>query len=337
MPNGLPKSLPQSMTAIAIREPGGPDVLVPQQMPMPSPGEGEILVKVAAAGVNRPDVMQRLGQYPPPKGTTEIPGLEIAGEVVQLGPGVTRWNAGDTVMALVVGGGYAEYCLAFASHALPVPESLSTVEAAAIPETFFTVWHNVFERGKLGAGETLLVHGGSSGIGTTAIQLGKAFGARVIVTAGTTEKCDACRKLGADLAINYNTEDFVALSKQATLGRGVELILDMVGGDYVGRNYEAAAVEGRIVQIAFQTSSRVTLDLMRLMLKRLTHTGSTLRARAVAEKAAIAAALDKNVLPLFASGRVKPPIDSTFPLHQASAAHARMESGKHIGKIVLTL
>ena len=337
MPNGLPKSLPRSMTAIAIREPGGPDVLVPQQLLVPSPGEGEILVKVAAAGVNRPDVMQRLGKYPPPQGATEIPGLEIAGEVVQLGPGVSRWNTGDTVMALVVGGGYAEYCLAFASHALPVPESLSMIEAAAFPETFFTVWHNVFERGKLGAGETLLVHGGSSGIGTTAIQLGKAFGARVIVTAGTAEKCDACRKLGADLAINYNTEDFVALSKQATLGRGVELILDMVGGDYVGRNYEAAGVEGRIVQIAFQTSSRVTLDLMRLMLKRLTHTGSTLRARAVADKAAIAAAFDKNVLPLLASGRVKPPIDSTFPLHQASAAHARMESGKHIGKIVLTL
>jgi NADPH2:quinone reductase len=211
------------------------------------------------------------------------------------------------------------------------------IEAAAIPETFFTVWHNVFERGKLAAGETLLVHGGSSGIGTTAIQLGKAFGAQVIVTAGTPEKCDACRKLGADLAINYNTEDFVALSKQATQGRGVELILDMVGGEYVGRNYEAAAVEGRIVQIAFLASSRVTVDLMRLMLKRLTHTGSTLRARAVADKAAIAQAVEKNVLPLLASGRVKPLIDSTFPLAQASAAHTRMESGKHIGKIVLTL
>jgi len=337
MPNGLPEPLPKSMTAIAIREPGGPEVLVPQQRPLPAPGEGEILVKVAAAGVNRPDVMQRLGKYPPPKGATELPGLEIGGEVALVGPGVTRWNKGDQVMALVVGGGYAEYCLAFASHALPVPASLSIVEAAAIPETFFTVWHNVFERGKLSAGETLLVHGGSSGIGTTAIQLGKAFGARVIVTAGSTEKCDACRKLGADLAINYNTEDFVALSKQATQGCGVELILDMVGGEYVGRNYEAAAVEGRIVQIAFQTSSRVTLDLMRLMLKRLTHTGSTLRARAIADKAAIAAAVEKNVLPLLASGRVKPPIDSTFPLVQASAAHARMESGKHIGKIVLTL
>ncbi len=326
------------MTSIAIREPGGPDMLVPQKQPVPSPGDGEILVKVAAAGVNRPDVMQRQGHYPPPKGATEIPGLEIAGEVVQVGPSVTRWSRGDKVMALVVGGGYAEYCLACASHALPVPTtSLSMVEAAATPETFFTVWHNVFERGKLAAGETLLVHGGSSGIGTTAIQLGKAFGARVIITAGTPEKCDACRRLGADLAINYNTEDFVALSKQATQGRGVELILDMVGGDYVGRNYEAAAVEGRIVQIAFLASSRATVDLMRLMLKRLTHTGSTLRARAIADKAAIAQAVEKNVLPLLASGRVKPPVDSTFPLVQASAAHARMESGKHIGKIVLTL
>ena len=334
MPNG---GLPKSMTSIAIREPGGPEMLVPQAQPMPSPSEGEILVKVAAAGVNRPDVMQRQGRYPPPKGATEIPGLEIAGEIVQVGRGVTRWSKGDKVMALVVGGGYAEYCLAFASHALPVPTTLSMIEAAATPETFFTVWHNVFERGKLAAGESLLVHGGSSGIGTTAIQLGKAFGAQVIVTAGTSEKCDACRRLGADLAINYNTEDFVALSKQATLGRGVELILDMVGGDYVGRNYEAAAVEGRIVQIAFQASSRVNVDLMRLMLKRLTHTGSTLRARAVADKAAIAQAVEKNVLPLLASGRVKPPIDSTFPLAQASAAHARMESGKHIGKIVLTL
>ncbi|MFY9898187.1 MAG: NAD(P)H-quinone oxidoreductase [Xanthobacteraceae bacterium] len=334
MPNG---GLPKSMTSIAIREPGGPDMLVPQPQPVPSPHEGKILVKVAAAGVNRPDVMQRQGHYPPPKGATEIPGLEIAGEVVQVGPGVTRWNKGDKVMALVVGGGYAEYCLAYASHALPVPTSLSMIEAAAIPETFFTVWHNVFERGKLTSGETLLVHGGSSGIGTTAIQLGKAFGAQVIVTAGTPEKCDACRKLGADLAINYNTEDFVALSKQATQGRGVELILDMVGGEYVGRNYEAAAVEGRIVQIAFLASSRLTVDLMRLMLKRLTHTGSTLRARAVADKAAIAQAVEKNVLSFLASGRVKPLIDSTFPLAQASAAHARMESGKHIGKIVLTL
>jgi NADPH:quinone reductase len=329
--------LPKSMTCIGIREPGGPDVFVASPQPLPSPGEGEILVKVIAAGVNRPDVMQRQGHYPPPKGATEIPGLEIAGEVVELGRGTKRWKQGDKVMALVVGGGYAEYCLAFETHALPVPAHLSMVEAAAIPETFFTVWHNVFERGKLAAGETLLVHGGSSGIGTTAIQLAKAFGARVITTAGTPEKCEACRKLGADLAIDYKTEDFVALTKQATQGRGADLILDMVGGDYVGRNYEAAAVEGRIVQIAFLASSRVTVDLMRLMLKRLTHTGSTLRARAVADKAAIARAVENNVLPLIASGRVKPLIDSTFPLAQANAAHARMESGQHIGKIVLTL
>lgn len=325
------------MACIAIREPGGPDVLVASEQPLPSPGEGEILVKVIAAGVNRPDVMQRQGHYPPPKGATEIPGLEIAGEVVELGRGTKRWKHGDKVMALVVGGGYAEYCLAFETHALPVPANLSMVEAAAIPETFFTVWHNVFERGKLATGETLLVHGGSSGIGTTAIQLAKALGARVITTAGTPEKCEACRKLGADLAIDYKTEDFVALTKQATQGRGADLILDMVGGDYVGRNYEAAALEGRIVQIAFLASSRVTLDLMRLMLKRLTHTGSTLRARAVADKAAIARAVETNVLPLIASGRVKPLIDSTFPLAQASAAHERMESGQHIGKIVLTL
>ena len=333
----LKSHLPKSMTCIAIREPGGPDVLVASEQPLPSPGEGEILVKVIAAGVNRPDVMQRQGHYPPPKGATEIPGLEIAGEVVELGRGTKRWKHGDKVMALVVGGGYAEYCLAFETHALPVPANLSMVEAAAIPETFFTVWHNVFERGKLATGETLLVHGGSSGIGTTAIQLAKALGARVITTAGTPEKCEACRKLGADLAIDYKTEDFVALTKQATQGRGADLILDMVGGDYVGRNYEAAAVEGRIVQIAFLASSRVTLDLMRLMLKRLTHTGSTLRARAVADKAAIARAVENYVLPLLVSGRVKPLIDSTFPLAQASAAHARMESGQHIGKIVLTL
>ena len=292
-------------------------------------------MRVAAAGVNRPDCDAAPRSLSAAERYDRNSRLEIAGEVAQVGPGVTRWDKGDKVMALVVGGGYAEYCLAFASHALPVPASLSMIEAAAIPETFFTVWHNVFERGKLAAGETLLVHGGSSGIGTTAIQLGKAFGARVIVTVGTLE--DACRRLGADLAINYNTENIVALCKQATQGSGVELIVDMVGGDYVGRNYEAAAVEGRIVQIAFLGSSRLTVDLMRLMLKRLTHTGSTLRARAVADKASIAQAAEKNVLPLLASGRVKPLIDSTFPLAQASAAHARMEGGKNIGKIVLTL
>jgi NADPH2:quinone reductase len=330
-------ALPDRMTAIAIRAPGGPEVLVPEERPVPAPGAGEILIRVAAAGVNRPDVMQRMGLYPPPPGATDIPGLEIAGEVVALGEGVTRWKIGDKVMALVVGGGYAQFCPAHESHALPVPAGLSMIEAAGIPETFFTVWHNAFERGRLAAGETLLVHGGSSGIGTAAIQLAKAFGARVITTAGTPEKCDACRTLGADTAINYKTEDFVAITKQTTGGHGADVVLDMVGGDYIGRNYEAAAVEGRIVQIAFQGSPRATVDFRRIMLKRLTHTGSTLRARSVADKGMIARAVEDKVLPLIAAGRVKPVIDSTFPLAQAAAAQARMETSAHIGKIVLTL
>jgi len=330
-------ALPAQMTAIAIRTPGGPEVLRAELRPVPKPGDGETLIKVAAAGVNRPDVMQRMGLYPPPPGAPDIPGLEIAGEVVACGTGVTRWKEGDRVMALVVGGGYAEFCIAHESHALPVPAGLSLTEAAAIPETFFTVWYNAFERGRLAARETLLVHGGSSGIGTTAIQLAAAFGARVITTAGTAEKCEACRKLGADVAINYKTEDFVAVTKQATGDRGADLVLDIVGGDYIDRNYEAAAVEGRIVQIAFQSSSRATVDFRRLMLKRLTHTGSTLRARSVADKGAIARAVEAKVLPLIAAGRVKPVIDSTFPLREAAAAHARMESSQHIGKIVLTL
>ena len=294
-------------------------------------------MKVAAAGVNRPDVMQRQGLYPPPKGATDIPGLEIAGEVVALSSGVRRWKLGDQVMALVVGGGYAEYCLAHESHALPLPRGLTPVEAAAIPETFFTVWHNAFERGRLQAGETLLVHGGSSGIGTAAIQLAKAFGARVITTAGSAEKCAACRRLGADVAVNYKEEDFVAATKAATDGKGAEVVLDMVGGDYIERNYEAAAVEGRVVQIAFQGSPKATVDFRRIMLKRLTHTGSTLRARSVADKGAIARGVETQVLPLIAAGRVRPLIDSTFPLAQAAAAHARMEASSHIGKIVLTV
>ena len=330
-------ALPAQMTAIAIRSPGGPEVLTAEPRPVPKPGDSEILIKVAAAGVNRPDVMQRMGLYPPPPGAPDIPGLEIAGKVVACGTGVTRWKEGDKVMALVVGGGYAEFCLAHESHALPVPAGLALTEAAAIPETFFTVWYNAFERGRLAARETLLVHGGSSGIGTTAIQLATAFGARVITTAGTAEKCQACRKLGADVAVNYKTEDFVAVTKQATGDRGADLVLDIVGGDYIDRNYEAAAVEGRIVQIAFQSSSRATVDFRRLMLKRLTHTGSTLRARSVADKGAIARAVEAKVLPLIAAGRVKPVIDSTFPLREAAAAHARMESSQHIGKIVLTL
>ena len=330
-------TIPATMTAIVIRTPGGPEVLVPEQRPVPQPGEGEVLVKVAAAGVNRPDVMQRKGLYPPPKGATDIPGLEIAGEVVALGPGVTRWKVGDRVMALVVGGGYAEYCPAHESHCLPVPHGLSMAEAAAIPETFFTVWHNVFERGRLKAGETLLVHGGSSGIGTAAIQLAHETGARVIATAGSAEKCEACRTLGADLCINYKTEDFVAATKAGTGGKGADVILDMVGGDYIERNYEAAAVEGRIVQIAFQGSPKATVDFRRIMLKRLTHTGSVLRSRPVADKGAIARGVEQHVLPLIAAAKVRPVMDSTFPMAQAAAAHARMEASVHIGKIVLTV
>jgi NADPH2:quinone reductase len=310
-------------------------MLVPEKRPVPTPGDGEILVKVAAAGVNRPDVMQRMGLYPPPRGAPDIPGLEIAGEVVALGANVKRWKLGDRVMALVVGGGYAEYCLAHESHALPVG-NLSMIEAAAIPETFFTVWHNTFERGGLKRGETLLIHGGSSGIGTSAIQLAKAFGARVITTAGSPEKCDACRKLGADVAVNYKTEDFVAATKTATGDNGAEVIVDMVGGDYIARNYEAAAVEGRIVQIAFQGSPKATVDFRRIMLKRLHHTGSTLRSRSIPDKGAIARAVETNVLPLIAAGKVKPVIFKTFPLDAASAAHALMETSAHIGKIVLT-
>jgi NADPH:quinone reductase len=330
-------ALPAEMTVIAIKAPGGPQMLVPERRALPQPGDGEVLVKVAAAGVNRPDVMQRQGHYPPPEGATDIPGLEIAGEVAALGPGSKRWKLGDKVMALVVGGGYAEYCPAHESHCLPVPGSLSLVEAAAIPETFFTVWYNAVERGRLKRGETLLVHGGSSGIGTTAIQLARELGARVITTAGSAEKLDACRRLGAAVAVNYKTEDFVAATKAATDGKGADVILDMVGGDYVGRNYEAAAVEGRVVQIAFQDSPKAPVDLRRLMFKRLTHTGSTLRARSVVDKAAIARAVEENVLPMLAADKVKPVIDGTFPLAQAAAAHARMESSAHIGKIVLVV
>jgi NADPH:quinone reductase len=329
-------ALPSQMTAIGIKAAGGPDMLVPEQRPVPTPGAGEILVKIAAAGVNRPDVMQRMGLYPPPPGAPDIPGLEIAGEIVALGSNIKRWKTGDRIMALVSGGGYSEYCVAHESHALPV-SSLSMVEAAAIPETFFTVWHNAFERGGLKSGETLLVHGGSSGIGTTAIQLAKAFGARVITTAGSPEKCDACRKLGADVAVNYKTEDFVAATKAATNDNGAEVIMDMVGGDYIARNYEAAAVEGRIVQIAFQGSPKATVDFRRIMLKRLHHTGSTLRARSIPDKGAIARAVEENVLPLIAAGKVKPVIYKTFPLKDAPSAHALMETSAHIGKIVLTL
>jgi len=330
-------TLPATMTAIAIRAPGGPEMLVAEQRPVPAPGLGEMLVKVAAAGVNRPDVMQRLGLYPPPKGATDIPGLEIAGTVMACGSGVTRWKSGDHVTALVVGGGYAQYCVAVEGHALPIPPGLSAVEAAAMPETVFTVWHNVFERGGLKAGETLLVHGGSSGIGTTAIMLAKERGARVIVTVGNDEKAQACLKLGADVAINYNTQDFVAETRKATANKGAELIVDMVAGDYIQKNYEAAAMDGRIVQIAFQRPPKATVDFRPILMKRLWHTGSGLRPRPVNEKAAIARALEENVWPMIARGKAKPVIYKTFPLREAAAAHALMETSQHIGKIVLTV
>ena len=328
--------IPTQMSVIGISRPGGPEVLQPETRPVPQPGPGEILVKVVAAGVNRPDVAQRSGHYPPPPGASDLPGLEIAGEVVAVAEGVTRHAVGAQVMSLVAGGGYAQYCIAADAQAMAVPPGFSMIEAGATPETLMTVWHNVFERGALQRGETLLVHGGSSGIGTMAIQLAKAFGARVVVTVGSAEKAEACLKLGADRAINYKTEDFVAVTKEFTGGRGVELILDMVGGDYIERNYNAAAVEGRIVQIALLDGIKATVNFAKLMTKRLHHTGSTLRPRTNAEKAAMVAAIEAKVLPLLAQGRIKPVIDSTFPLHEAVEAHRRMESSQHIGKIVLT-
>lgn len=330
-------TLPAAMNAVAIRSPGGPEVLVPETRPVPAPGPGEVLVRIVAAGVNRPDVIQRLGLYPPPPGASDLPGLEFSGEVVALGEGAARYRIGDKVCALVAGGGYAEYCVAHESNVLPVPAALSMIEAAAVPETFFTVWTNVFERGGLKPGETFLVHGGTSGIGTTAIMLAKAFGATVFTTAGSDEKCEACRKLGADVAINYRTQDFVQVIKEQTGKKGVNVILDMVGGDYIERNHEAASQDGRIVQIAFLQGSKVTIDMRRIMLKKLTHTGSTLRSRSVAEKASIARALEDKVWPLLAQGRCKPLIDSTFALADASKAHALMETNAHIGKIVLTV
>ncbi|HEX9361865.1 MAG TPA: NAD(P)H-quinone oxidoreductase, partial [Bradyrhizobium sp.] len=291
------EQLPAQMTVIGISKPGGPEVLLPETRPVPTPGPGEILIKVIAAGVNRPDVAQRSGSYPPPPGASDLPGLEVAGEVVAVGPGVTRHKLGDKVMSLVAGGGYAQYCIAQDAQAMTVPPSLSMIEAAAIPETLMTVWHNVFERGALKAGETLLIHGGSSGIGTMAIQLAKAFGAKVIVTVGSKEKADACLKLGADRAVNYKTDDFVTAAKNATDGAGANVILDMVGGDYIERNYDAAAVEGRVVQIAFLGGPKANVNFARLMVKRLHHTGSTLRPRSNADKAAMVAAIEAKVMP----------------------------------------
>jgi len=328
-------AISDTMRAVVAEGKGGPEVLRIVQRPVPTPSDGQVLVRVEAAGINRPDVVQREGRYPPPPGAPDILGLEIAGRVVATGPGVSRFSVGDAVMGLVPGGGYADYAVVHETNAIRVPDGLAMVEAGAMPETYFTVWTNVFERGALKPGETFLVHGGTSGIGTTAIQLAKAFGATVLTTAGSAEKCEACRRLGADLAINYRAEDFVAAVKSFTGGRGADLILDMVGGDYIPRNYEAAAQDGRIVQIAFLQGSRIEMDFGRLMLKRLTHTGSTLRSRSVAEKAAIAEALAAKVLPLLGEGRVKPLIDSTFRLDEVAKAHARMDGGSHMGKIVL--
>lgn len=325
------------MRHVNLQAPGGPEQLAIAEGPAPAPGPGEVLIRVAAAGVNRPDLLQREGRYPPPPGASPILGLEVAGTVEAVGPGAEPWEVGDAVCALVAGGGYAEYCVAPAPQCLPVPKGLSMVEAAALPETFFTVWTNVFDRGRLRCGESILIHGGTSGIGTTAIQLASAIGARVFATAGGPEKCRACLELGADAAIDYREADFVDEVKRLTGGRGVDLVLDMVGGPYVARNMKALAVEGRLVQIAFLQGSRVELDLMPVMLKRLTITGSTLRARSVEEKGAIARALLERVWPMLESGLVRPVVFASFPLAQASEAHRLMESSRHIGKIVLTV
>lgn len=323
------------MTAIEIQQPGGPEVLVPVERPRPTPGPGEVLIKVVAAGVNRPDVMQRRGQYPPPPGASDIPGLEVAGTIEEIGGDVTEWRPGDRVCALVAGGGYAEYCLAPGPQCLPIPATMTFESAAAIPETFFTVWTNLFERGRLKAGETTLIHGGSSGIGTTAIQLARAFGAEVLATAGSQAKCEACERLGATRAVNYRDTDFVSAVRELTGGRGVDVILDMVGGEYVARNLDLLAMDGRLVQIAVLGGPKAQINLVPILQKRLTVTGSALRPRSVAEKGAMARALRQHVWPLLESGAVAPVIFQTFPLRDAAAAHRVMESGEHIGKLVL--
>ena len=325
------------MIGIVIDGKGGPEVLKPQSMPRPAPGAGQLLVKVAAAGVNRPDVQQRIGAYPPPPGHSLLPGLEIAGTIEAVGSGVARWTVGDRVCALTNGGGYAEYCLAEDVQALPIPDGLDMVRAAALPETVFTVWNNVFERGGLVAGDWFMVHGGTSGIGTTAIQMAKCFGARVIATAGSDEKAAACRALGADVAVNYRTEDFVKVAREATGGKGVNVTLDMVGGDYTEKNIVAAAEDGRIVQIATLAGAEVKINAARLMMKRVTLTGSTLRPRTREVKAGFARAIEAKVWPQISAGRIKVVVDSTFPLAQAADAHRRMETSQHIGKIVLTV
>jgi NADPH2:quinone reductase len=330
-------SLPTSMRAVAINGAGGPEVLALTECPVPAPRPGEVLIKVAAAGVNRPDVLQRQGNYPAPKGHSELPGLEVSGSIAALGEGAVRFSTGDPVMALVPGGGYAEYVAVSELSCIPKPNEISFVEAAAIPETFFTVWHNVFERGQLKAGEKFLVHGGTGGIGVTAIQLAKAFGATVFTTVGSDQKCEAARALGADVAINYRNEDFAQVIKNETSGKGVNVILDMVGDDYIEKNIRSLADEGRLVNIAFQKGSTATIDFMRVMLKRLVLTGSTLRIRSNEVKGGIARAIEEQVIPLVVAGKIRVPIDGTYPLERAAEAHARMETSAHIGKIVLTV
>jgi len=329
--------LPQAMIAIVAKGTGGPEVLVPVERPVPTPGPGEVLIKVEAAGINRPDVFQRQGHYPPPKGAPDILGMEVAGKIAALGPGAARFKVGDSVCALIGGGGYAEFAVAPETATLPVPQGLSMVEAAALPETVFTVWHNVFERAALKPGEWLLVHGGASGIGTTAIPIATALGAKVMATVGSAEKAHVCKELGAVRAINYREEDFVEVVREMTGGNGVDVILDMVGGDYIERDLKAASLEGRIVQIAFLKGSKVELDLMRLMLRRLTLTGSTLRVQNADAKARMAKVTEERVWPLIVEGKFRPVIDSTFPLKDAAAAHRRIDDPAHIGKIILVM
>ncbi|MEM7398460.1 MAG: NAD(P)H-quinone oxidoreductase [Pseudomonadota bacterium] len=328
--------LPETMTVIEVREAGGPEELIPGTRPVPTPAPDEVLIAVTAAGINRPDVLQRQGLYPPPKGASDLLGLEVAGPVVAVGENVTRFKPDDFVCALVNGGGYADYVVAPEATTLLAPRGLSPAEAAALPETIFTVWHNVFERGHLQEGDWLLVHGGASGIGTTAIQLGTAFGAKVIVTVGDDTKAKACEALGAVKAINYREEDFLEVVKAVTNKHGADVILDMVGGDYIERNIRAAALEGHIVQIAFLKGSKAEVDLMRLMMRRLTLTGSTLRAQTDETKAKIAATIEERVWPLVEAGKYKPVIDSTFPLTDAAEAHKRIDDPAHIGKVMLT-
>ena len=330
-------TIPPTMTAVEIHGKGGPEVLVAGTVDTPRAGPGQILIKVAAAGVNRPDIQQRIGAYPPPAGHSKLPGLEVAGHVAEIGAGVSRWKVGDAVCALVNGGGYATYALAEDSIALPVPAGVDMVHAAALPETIFTVWNNVFERGGLKAGDWFMVHGGSSGIGTTAIQLAKAFGARVIATAGSADKCKACLDLGADRAVNYKTEDFVAIAREVTGGKGIDVTLDMIGGDYTERNIIAAAEDGRIVQIASLGGAEAKINVGRLMVKRVTLTGSTLRPRTREIKTGFARAIEAKVWPLIVAGKFKVVLDGTYPLANAADAHRRMETSAHIDKIVLVV